>query len=1243
MKSLKRFLVSGMLLLGSSYVGLAQTQGTNYIRTRIPQIPVTDTSKLDTIPIQRQAVNIQYSDGLGRSLQSVQVQGSPGLNDVIIPYAYNNMGRSVKSYLPYADQATAIGVPGSFRSNAATEAVSFYSPTAPGALRIPTDASPFAQTVYEASPLGRVIEQGEVGAVSQPGTGHSVRASYQVNTADDGIIDYIEDDGDILTYPYAPGTLTKTVVTDENGHRLALWKDRQGRTVTRTQLDAPDSYYSTDYFYNDLGQLTYIFTPLAKKDLNFGTDLYMFYYDSLGRVINKKDPEKGWINTVYNHSDQPVLSQDSMMRAKHQWVYMKYDAEGRMVQTGIYTNTTITGRKAMQAYCDNSFPILWETWQPGVGYTNNAFPQQNAMPGTAPLDMYTQFYYDDYSFPEAASKPFQSNSYSTSPTGRTMGMLTGSSVYVLGSSNQRLVTVNYYDKQNRLIQQIGDNHLGRVDVVNNQFNFIGQLTRSERIVRPLPDTVVNIKDRYVYDHLNRLMDTYESFRGAAEVDISHNVYNEIGQKVTEGLHAKGIVPPGTLPATASVITENTTLTQTKYDVATDSVLLKPNFSFTATSSQNYLATVGRLFAQTEEFRYNIKGWLTSINNGTLTYDGGATQSDPNALFGESITYYESSPLAGAVAQYNGNISGMTWRNKIEASGKPGVTTGGQGYTIGYDNVNRHSTNHYFTQTGSTFTKSTTDALTEQVPLYDEMGNIYNLQRSDKNGSIINGLFYTYGTFGNQLTSIYDNIAHPISATFSYDGNGNMITDTYKGITIHYNYLDLPDTISKGSSKLVFTYDAAGNKLYKQLLVGGTVTSQRHYIEDLELVAGNSVATDGKIESIAMDEGRVVNTGTGGYKYEYYLQDHLFNNRVSFRIKPDGSASLSQVQNYYPFGGIMGDSTMNYTSTPLDYYRYSGKELQPELDLNTYDFGARHYSPLLGRWMSVDPLGVSYEDETPYGYVANNPLNMIDPDGMQHLGTIPMTGGTPDYGSTTGFITGTPAGGGSFPWGAVGQGATAASALLQAYDAFKAFSMSAPKIVNFSALNTLQGNPLLLNIPSPQSFEIRMSLRWDPSIVMQRANDAVNESVLAFKHVGSDNRTYQLGAPLFGKAHTDCSSFGCEIAITYGKGYINKSHPFPRGPALNQALWFQKYGYWSTNAKNIRAGDHIFWDRTKPGDNLSYHTAIVSIKNGVMGVAQSSGRPYKGKINFNQLNSDGTQRGWTGKNAQPFVGVGRLKE
>ncbi|MFD2872654.1 RHS repeat-associated core domain-containing protein [Mucilaginibacter ximonensis] len=473
--------------------------------------------------------------------------------------------------------------------------------------------------------------------------------------------------------------------------------------------------------------------------------------------------------------------------------------------------------------------------------------------------------------------------------------------------------------------------------------------------------------------------------------------------------------------------------------------------------------------------------MTNINNGTLTNDG-ITQTDPNALFGESITYYETSPLSGATPQYNGNISGMTWRNKIEASGKPGVTTGGQGYTIDYDNVNRLTEADYYTQSGSSFSPNASNAFKEQVTGYDEMGNINRLDRSDKNGFALNSLFYTYGTYGNQLTSIYDNVLHPVMGTFSYDGNGNMTADTYNGITLHYNYLDLVDTVYKGSSKLVFTYDAAGNKLYKQLIVGGTVTSQRHYIEDAEVTATTSLATDGKIESVAMAEGRIVNTGVGGYKYEYNLQDHLFNNRVNFRVEHNGTVNLSQVQNYYPFGETMGDTTINYAISPVDLYQYSGKELQSELDLNTYDFGARQYYPKFARWMSMDPLAVSFEDETPYGYVENNPMNLIDPDGMQPNGG--SLNPSKWSGPTGSFSSGST--GAAYP---TGWGLGLLSGFFQGKKAAKAFDIRNTVV----AVQDWTSMPKPhIGIPAPQNSTVT---QWQPGITDRfRSSNLINRTI-----------------------------------------------------------------------------------------------------------------------------------------------------
>ena len=113
------------------------------------------------------------------------------------------------------------------------------------------------------------------------------------------------------------------------------------------------------------------------------------------------------------------------------------------------------------------------------------------------------------------------------------------------------------------------------------------------------------------------------------------------------------------------------------------------------------------------------------------------------------------------------------------------------------------------------------------------------------------------------------------------------------------------------------------------------------------------------------------------KYHYFLQDHQGNTRVV--VGQNGK--VEEVNDYYPFGGLMASSVGD-----VQPYKYNGKELDRKGGLDWYDYGARMYDAVLGRWHVVDPMAESYIGLSPYSYCDSNPVNRIDPDGMDYWST-----------------------------------------------------------------------------------------------------------------------------------------------------------------------------------------------------------------------------------------------------------------
>ncbi|MBU7015824.1 MAG: hypothetical protein HXS43_13445 [Theionarchaea archaeon] len=114
--------------------------------------------------------------------------------------------------------------------------------------------------------------------------------------------------------------------------------------------------------------------------------------------------------------------------------------------------------------------------------------------------------------------------------------------------------------------------------------------------------------------------------------------------------------------------------------------------------------------------------------------------------------------------------------------------------------------------------------------------------------------------------------------------------------------------------------------------------------------------------------------------EYYHTDHLGSTRL---VTSENGVTTEEIM-YKPFGGQLNETEERYT--------YNGKELD---ETGLYFYGARYYDPVIGRFISRDPLTGKRESPQTlnrYAYCLNNPLKYIDPAGESIRSVVENTFG-----------------------------------------------------------------------------------------------------------------------------------------------------------------------------------------------------------------------------------------------------------
>jgi RHS repeat-associated protein len=216
-------------------------------------------------------------------------------------------------------------------------------------------------------------------------------------------------------------------------------------------------------------------------------------------------------------------------------------------------------------------------------------------------------------------------------------------------------------------------------------------------------------------------------------------------------------------------------------------------------------------------------------------------------------------------------------------------------------------------------------------------------------------------------------------TYTWNGGNRLVTAT-------------PKTPAVGDKKLEFLYDYMGRRVRKNTSAWDGSTWQPSdtalFVYDgwnmIEELDGAGAVKASYVYGLDISQSLQGAGGIGGIlarvdhatdKVHVYFYDA--NGNVG-QLVDSTDGSVAAAYEYAPFGGLI--SAMG-TYSGVNPFRFSTKYADDVTGL--YYYGYRYYSPVLGRWLSRDPIqedgGVNL-----YGFVGNNSIGKLDPLGNEEL-------------------------------------------------------------------------------------------------------------------------------------------------------------------------------------------------------------------------------------------------------------------
>ncbi|WP_348702605.1 DUF6443 domain-containing protein [Tenacibaculum sp. 190524A02b] len=762
----------------------------NYIYTITPQKAVLNINELTE---NKDAIeNVTYFDGLGRPEQAINIEESSTEKDIVTHITYDTSGRQVKEFLPYPSEHS----DGRMNSSAENATKNYYKTIFPKDFPDGRFINAYSEKKFDNSPLNRITKQAAPGRDWRLSGGHEIEYTYLSNTSVEAVKQFhatTKYESGIYTTTlqsnstpynnngyYKEGQLYKTVTKNENHinangklHTTEEFKNKKGQVIlkrTYAKVNSMVTPHDTYYVYDDYGNLSYVIPPKVNVKGNVSViDLnelcYQYRYDKKNRLVEKKIPGKGWEYIIYDKLNRPILTQDTLQRAKphKEWLFTKYDEFDRVIYTGLYKNNGT--RRQLQTSANNSVKTS-ETYTGTTEPNTLFFYTDHVFPTNIPYyDVHTINYYDkNVVFYGDGDPSVPSSSLGVQLTKNMKGLLGTTKSKVLGVNNKWVTTQMGYDEKGRIIYtSVKNSYLNSLDVVETQLDFAGKILQTKTTHTKDNNAAIVTLDSFTYDHSGRTTKQIQKVNNQPNEIIVENTYDELGQLINKGIGGK--------------------------------------------VDQNRLQSV--------DFTYNVRGWLQQIND---------PKNLTNDLFSFGINY--NKPLQGGTALFNGNIAETEWKTANDDKLRwyrysyDALNRIKSGINI---NSDYNLSNITYDKNGNIVNLVRNGHINTQA---DDFGVMDHLRYTYDNGNkLVKVEDLANKTFGfKDGTNLATEYIYDENGNMIKDANKGITGISYNHLNLPKK-VTIQNSVHNGN--IQYVYDAVGTKLKKIVTTGNSVTTTEY--------------------------------------------------------------------------------------------------------------------------------------------------------------------------------------------------------------------------------------------------------------------------------------------------------------------------------------------------------------------------------------------------------------------------------